>query len=149
MHYLSFSYPLQANRYVIQLKNSRAIMASVSPQTLSVMGLMIAEMAATKLLTADPDVVSINIATHLHHCDKAHSVKSGWVLVWALATPLSLNQQGSFLSATGSLALPSSKTDQMLAFKSASAFSIFLSLLWSNSLPVVLLFNFSTCRANL
>ena len=77
MHHLSFSYPLQANRYVIQLKNSRAIMASVSPQTLSVMGLMIAEMAATKLLTADPDVVSINIVTHLHHCDKAHSVKSG------------------------------------------------------------------------
>lgn len=45
-----------ANRYVIQLKNSRAIMASVSPQALSVMGLMIAEMAVTKLLTADLDV---------------------------------------------------------------------------------------------
>ena len=37
-------------------------MASVSPQALSVMGLMIAEMAVTKLLTADLDVVSINIA---------------------------------------------------------------------------------------
>lgn len=71
MHHLSFSYPLQANRYVIQLKNLPAIMASVSPQTLSVMGLMIAEMAVTKLLTADLDVVSINIATHLHHCDKS------------------------------------------------------------------------------
>lgn len=71
MHHLSFSYPLQANRYVIQLKNSRAIMASVSPQALSVMGLMIAEMAVTKLLTADLDVVSINIARHLHHCDKS------------------------------------------------------------------------------
>ena len=71
MHHLSFSYPLQANRYVIQLKNLRAIMASVSPQALSVMGLMIAEMAVTKLLTADLDVVSINIATHLHHCDKS------------------------------------------------------------------------------
>ena len=67
MHHLSFSYPLQANRYVIQLKNLPAIMASVSPQTLSVMGLMIAEMAATKQLTADLDVVSINVATHLHH----------------------------------------------------------------------------------
>ena len=67
MHHLSSSYLLQANRYVIQLRNSRAIMASVSPQALSVMGLMIAEMAVTKLLTADLDVVSINIATHLHH----------------------------------------------------------------------------------
>ena len=129
MLHLSFSYPLQANRYVIQLKNSRAIMASVSPPALSVMGLMIAEMAATKLLTADLDVVSINIAAQLNNCDKAHSVKSGWVLVRALATRLSLNQHGSSLSATGSLALPSSKTDKMLAFKSAPAFWIFLSLL--------------------
>ena len=71
MHHLSFSYLLQANRYVIQLKNLPAIMASVSPQASSVMGLMIAEMAVTKLLTADLDVVSINIATHLHHCDKS------------------------------------------------------------------------------
>ena len=71
MHHLSFSCSLQANRYVIQLKNSCAIMASVSPQALSVMGLMIAEMAATKLLTADLDVVSIKSATHLHHCDKS------------------------------------------------------------------------------
>ena len=77
MLHLSFSYPLQANRYVIQLKNSRAIMASVSPQVLSVMGLMIAEMAATKLLTVDLDVVSINVAAQLNNCDKAHSVKSG------------------------------------------------------------------------
>lgn len=77
MHHLSFSYPLQANRYVIQLKNLPAIMASVSPQTLSVMGLMIAEMAATKQLTADLDVVSINIAAQLNNCDNAHSVKSG------------------------------------------------------------------------
>lgn len=77
MHHLSFSYPLQANRYVIQQKNLPAITASVSPQALSVMGPMIAEMAATKLLTADLDVVSINIAAQLHNCDKAHSVKSG------------------------------------------------------------------------
>ena len=77
MLHLSFFYPLQANRYVIQLKNSRAIMASVSPQVLSVMGLMIAEMAATKLLTVDLDVVSINVAAQLNNCDKAHSVKSG------------------------------------------------------------------------
>ena len=75
MNHLSFSYPLQANRYVIQLKNLRAIMASVSPKTLSVMALMIAEMVATKLLTADLDVVSIKIAAQLHNCDKAHSVK--------------------------------------------------------------------------
>ena len=149
MHHLSSSYLLQANRYVIQLKNLRAIMASVSPQALSVMGLMIAEITATKLLTADLDVVSISIAAQLNNCDKAHSVKSGWVLVWALATRLSLNQQRNCLSATGSLALPSSKTDKMLAFKSAPAFWIFVSLLWSNSLPVVLLFNFSACLANL
>ena len=77
MHHLSSSYLLQANRYVIQLKNLRAIMASVSPQALSVMGLMIAEMAVTKLLTADLDVVSINIAAQLNNCDNAHSVKSG------------------------------------------------------------------------
>lgn len=62
---------------MIQLKNLPAIMASVSPKALSVMGLMIAEMAATKLLTADLDVVSINIAAQLHNCDKVDSVKRG------------------------------------------------------------------------